>query len=137
MSETAHDAPPRAVARAIGERLREARRSVGLSLAGVERESGGRFKAVVVGSYERGDRAISVARLLDLADLYRLPAVELLPAAERADPLVAARRYVFLAADLLTEVVAEPGRRPFVDGFQPAAPVEPPAGTVPAGGVQL
>jgi hypothetical protein len=34
---------------------------------------------VVVGSYERGDRAVTVARLAELADFYRVPVAELLP----------------------------------------------------------
>ena len=36
-------------------------------------------KAVVVGSYERGDRAVTVSRLAELADFYRVPVAELLP----------------------------------------------------------
>src|SRR5262249_60241187 len=50
-----------------------------LSLHGVERKSGGRWKAVVVGSYERGDRAVSVQRLAELAEFYGVPVGELLP----------------------------------------------------------
>ncbi|MBA3277972.1 MAG: transcriptional regulator, partial [Geodermatophilaceae bacterium] len=44
-------------ARALGARLRGIRNQQGLSLQGVEDKSDGRWKAVVVGSYERGDRA--------------------------------------------------------------------------------
>lgn len=44
-------------AQALGARLRHIRVQQGLSLQGVEAKSGGRWKAVVVGSYERGDRA--------------------------------------------------------------------------------
>jgi transcriptional regulator with XRE-family HTH domain len=51
----------------------------GLSLHGVEEKSEGRWKAVVVGSYERGDRAVTVARLAELADFYGIPVAELLP----------------------------------------------------------
>lgn len=65
--------------RALGERLRLIRQQQGLSLQGVEARSEGRWKAVVIGSYERGDRAITVARLNELADFYRVPAAELLP----------------------------------------------------------
>jgi hypothetical protein len=50
-----------------------------LSLHGVERKSQGRWKAVVIGSYERGDRSISVHRLAELADFYGVPIAELLP----------------------------------------------------------
>jgi transcriptional regulator with XRE-family HTH domain len=66
-------------ARAVGRRLRAVRSQQRLSLYGVERKSGGRWKAVVVGSYERGDRAVSVARLAELAEFYGVPVGELLP----------------------------------------------------------
>src|SRR6059058_5794423 len=66
-------------AKALGAKLRGIRQQQGLSLQGVEEKSGGRWKAVVVGSYERGDRAVTVARLAELADFYRVPVAELLP----------------------------------------------------------
>lgn len=37
------------------------------------------FKASVLGAYERGERAISVPRLLRLADIYEVPSDQLLP----------------------------------------------------------
>lgn len=64
----------------VGARLRDVRLQQGLTLQEVERSSGGRWKAVVVGSYERGDRAITIARLLELAAFYRVPPSEFLPA---------------------------------------------------------
>ena len=60
-------------ARALGARLRAIRTQQGLSLHGVEEKSEGRWKAVVVGSYERGDRAVTVQRLAELADFYGVP----------------------------------------------------------------
>jgi transcriptional regulator with XRE-family HTH domain len=66
-------------ARALGARLRGIRTQQGLSLHGVEEKSEGRWKAVVVGSYERGDRAVTVQRLAELADFYGVPVQELLP----------------------------------------------------------
>jgi hypothetical protein len=69
----------REYAAALGVRLRAVRSQQHLSLHGVERKSGGRWKAVVVGSYERGDRAISVQRLAELAAFYGVPVGELLP----------------------------------------------------------
>jgi transcriptional regulator with XRE-family HTH domain len=66
-------------ARELGARLRAIRQQQGLSLQGVEEKSHGRWKAVVVGSYERGDRAVTVAKLSELADFYRVPISELLP----------------------------------------------------------
>src|SRR6266498_1655451 len=66
-------------ARALGARLRAIRTQQGLSLHGVEKKSKGRWKAVVVGSYERGDRAVDVQKLAELADFYGVPIRELLP----------------------------------------------------------
>src|SRR3954452_25230380 len=66
-------------AKALGARLRAIRMQQHLSLHGVERKSGGKWKAVVVGSYERGDRAVSVQRLADLADFYGVPVSDLRP----------------------------------------------------------
>src|ERR1700712_5357136 len=66
-------------AKALGARLRSIRTQQGLSLHGVEEKSLGRWKAVVVGSYERGDRAVTVQRLSELAEFYGVPVGELLP----------------------------------------------------------
>lgn len=63
----------------VGERLRAIRRQKGLSLHDVEARSELEFKASVLGAYERGERAISVPRLLRLAELYEVPADQLLP----------------------------------------------------------
>jgi transcriptional regulator with XRE-family HTH domain len=63
----------------IGERLRAIRRQQGLSLHDVEARSGEEFKASVLGAYERGERALSVSRLLRLAELYDVPPDQLLP----------------------------------------------------------
>jgi transcriptional regulator with XRE-family HTH domain len=63
----------------VGERLRRIRIDAGLSLHDVERRSSGRWKAAVVGSYERGDRNISASRLLELADFYGISPADLLP----------------------------------------------------------
>ncbi|HEY7439756.1 MAG TPA: transcriptional regulator [Acidimicrobiia bacterium] len=63
----------------MGERLRAIRRQKGLSLHDVEARSDLEFKASVLGAYERGERAISVPRLLRLAEIYEVPADQLLP----------------------------------------------------------
>lgn len=70
---------PSEFAKQLGARLRAIRQQQGLSLQGVEEKSGGRWKAVVVGSYERGDRAVTVNRLAEIAEFYRVPVSELLP----------------------------------------------------------
>src|SRR3954466_1360891 len=63
----------------VGERLRSIRRQKGLSLHDVEARSGHEFKASVLGAYERGERAISVSRLLRLSEIYEVPPDQLLP----------------------------------------------------------
>lgn len=65
--------------RRIGARLRSIRNQQGLSLAEVQERSQGRWKAVVVGAYERGDRTITIARLQELAGFYGVPLADLLP----------------------------------------------------------
>jgi transcriptional regulator with XRE-family HTH domain len=63
----------------VGDRLRAIRRQKGLSLHDVEARSGQEFKASVLGAYERGERALSVSRLVRLAELYGVPPDQLLP----------------------------------------------------------
>jgi transcriptional regulator with XRE-family HTH domain len=88
MSEASDDLEPLAsgeridpgYSREVGSRLRAVRKQQRLSLQAVEQRSAGQFKAVVVGSYERGDRVVSVNRLSELAEFYGVPITELLPA---------------------------------------------------------
>ena len=63
----------------VGDRLRSIRRQKGLSLHDVEARSSMEFKASVLGAYERGERAISVPRLLRLGEIYQVPGDQLLP----------------------------------------------------------
>lgn len=73
-------------AKSLGGRLRGIRQQQGLSLHGVEEKSQGRWKAVVIGSYERGDRAVTVQKLSELAAFYGVPVEELLPGGSQAVP---------------------------------------------------
>ena len=61
------------------ESLRLVRRLKGLSLQDVQRLTHCEFKASVLGAYERGERQITVQRLVRLAEVYDVPAAELLP----------------------------------------------------------
>ncbi|MBW3602130.1 MAG: transcriptional regulator [Actinobacteria bacterium] len=70
----------------LGGRLRAIRQQQGLTLQQVEEMSRGRWKAVVVGSYERGDRAVSVAKLAEISRFYNVPVSELLPKEEDEVP---------------------------------------------------
>jgi transcriptional regulator with XRE-family HTH domain len=62
----------------VSKRLRTIRKSRGWTLHDVESRSDGSIKAVVMGSYERGTRAISLARALELANLFAIPISDLL-----------------------------------------------------------
>ena len=55
------------------------RHLTGLSLLAVEAMSDQEFRASVLSSYERGERAISVTRLQRLAKFYNIPVYLLLP----------------------------------------------------------
>ncbi|MFQ5968618.1 MAG: helix-turn-helix domain-containing protein [Acidimicrobiia bacterium] len=63
----------------VGSRLRSIRKQRGLSLQGVQRLSQGEFKAAVVGSYERGERTLSLPRLQRLAAFLQVPITQFLP----------------------------------------------------------
>lgn len=58
----------------LGQALRKMRTANHLSLKQVEKVSKGRFKASIVGSYERGERSVSTYRLVELASLYGVSA---------------------------------------------------------------
>lgn len=71
----------------VGTRLRRIRMQQGMSLQDVERRSDGRWKAAVIGSYERGDRNISAARLCELAEFYGVSPSEVLPQEDAPRPV--------------------------------------------------
>src|SRR5437763_1188762 len=85
---------PSEYAKTLGARLRAIRTQQGLSLHGVEEKSRGRWKAVVVGSYERGDRSVTVQKLAELAEFYGVPVSELLPGDAAPTPLTPAPKLV-------------------------------------------
>lgn len=70
----------------LGSRLRQVRRQQGRSLQDVETASGGRIKASAMGAYERGERALTLERLRELADFFDVPVGELLPEPARREP---------------------------------------------------
>lgn len=74
----------------VGRRLRSVRLQKGMSLKDVEQRSKGRFKASVLGAYERGERSLSVPRLHELSAFFRVP-VEFLLAEEGRKADVAPR----------------------------------------------
>ncbi len=62
----------------IGDRVRRRRLAAGLTLHDVERRTAGEFKASALGAYERGERVLSVPRLLRLAEVLGVSADEIL-----------------------------------------------------------
>ena len=89
------------------DKLRMIRKSKGWSLQYVERNSNGKWKAVVIGSYERSDRAISLKKAISLMEFYQVPISELFP---QITPEVRGRR-VSLNLTRLTEDKGEIGER--------------------------
>lgn len=73
-------------AKSIAERLRTLRRQRGWSLADVEKVSKGSIKAVVLGSYERCDRTISLNRAIELANVFAIPLNHLLAEPDKSAP---------------------------------------------------
>ena len=66
------------------QKLREIRKSKGWTLQDVEKNSKGKWKAVVIGSYERSDRAISLKKTIELMNFYQVPITALFE--EEIDP---------------------------------------------------
>jgi transcriptional regulator with XRE-family HTH domain len=96
----------RAYAHEVGDRLRAIRAEKGWSLQRVETLSGGRWKTAAVGSYERGDRMVSVEGLAALAGFYGVPVRELLPG-DRSDAHASQTTRVVLDLPALTRVSTE------------------------------
>ncbi|AEH09162.1 helix-turn-helix domain protein [Candidatus Protofrankia datiscae] len=63
----------------LGRRLRAARHRRGMSLVDVQERTNGRWTAGTLGAYERGRRSLRVHRLMELAELYDVTAVVLIP----------------------------------------------------------
>jgi transcriptional regulator with XRE-family HTH domain len=57
----------------ISARLRTIRRKRTLTLKQIEKMSHGRLGAVSMGAYERGTRALSVSKAIEIADFYQIP----------------------------------------------------------------
>ena len=82
------------------DKLRIIRKSKGWSLQDVERNSNGKWKAVVIGSYERSDRAISLKKAISLMEFYQVPISELFP---QITPEVRSRRVSLNLARLIED----------------------------------
>jgi transcriptional regulator with XRE-family HTH domain len=94
-------------ARALGESLRKIRIQKNMSLQDVQGASEGRWKAAVVGAYERGDRNVTVAKLSELAEFYGVPVSEIIPDDGTPTAPIDARRRVILNLEGLDRVPEE------------------------------
>ena len=56
-------------------KLRKLRQLKGFTLDEIEKATAGEFKSVVLGAYERGTRAISLARLERISTFYQVPLI--------------------------------------------------------------
>ena len=72
------------IATAAGRELRRIRQKRGMTLEDVRKRSGNRFKPSALGSHERGQRGLSLARFCELAWLYGIPPDQLLAEALRS-----------------------------------------------------
>jgi transcriptional regulator with XRE-family HTH domain len=64
----------------IRGRIRQLRREKGLTLLECEILSRGRIRAVVLGAYERGDRSMSLKKVIEIAELFDVPLAQLIAA---------------------------------------------------------
>ena len=82
----------------VSARLRAIRISRSLSLSDVEVLSKGALKAVVLGSYERGARTLSVKRAISIAALYDVPLSQLFTEVLPVEVISAVRTVIDLRA---------------------------------------
>jgi transcriptional regulator with XRE-family HTH domain len=69
----------------VASRIRALRKGRGWTLHDVETLTSGSIKAVVMGSYERGSRALSLTRTIEIANLFGIPIANLLGDFSRTD----------------------------------------------------
>jgi len=95
-------------------KLRSLRRARGWSLNDVEVMSNGRLKAVVLGSYERGSRSLSVKRALEIAELYGVPASQLFTDKKISDSPSDSRRMLDLRTISRRAQIVSPAQERFI-----------------------
>ena len=97
----------------VQKNLRVIRKSKGLTLHKVELLSNGMHKAVVVGSYERGSRSISVDRLISLAIFYDVPVSDFFGLPRPAST----PKMAYVPMDYLMQLIAANGQAVVFDGM--------------------
>jgi len=71
----------------VALRIRTLRKARGWTLHDIENRTSGSIRAVVMGSYERGSRALSLARSIEIAELFGIPIANLLGDFSRTDSI--------------------------------------------------
>ena len=80
----------------IRRRIRQLRRERGLTLLAFEKLSGGRIRAVVLGAYERGDRAMSLNKVIEIAEVFGVELAHIIaPSSGRGDYLGLTQRHIY------------------------------------------
>jgi transcriptional regulator with XRE-family HTH domain len=80
----------------IRRRIRQLRRERGLTLLAFEKLSGGRIRAVVLGAYERGDRAMSLNKVIEIAEVFGVELAHIIaPPSGRSDYLGLTQRHIY------------------------------------------
>lgn len=77
-------------------RIRGLRRERGLTLREFEEKSGGRIRAIVMGAYERGDRSMSLGKLIEISKVFGIELSHLIGSAELTPSSAThSSRYIF------------------------------------------
>jgi transcriptional regulator with XRE-family HTH domain len=79
----------------IRGRIRANRLALGWSLADFELHSAGAIRAVAMGSYERGTRALSITKLLIICDIFQIPLIHILAPAQELKAVEASGRHIY------------------------------------------
>jgi transcriptional regulator with XRE-family HTH domain len=81
--------------REIRVRIRATRLALGWSLAEFEIHSEGAITAIAMGSYERGTRSLSIAKLLTICNIFKLPLIHILAPAKELNTGESASRHIY------------------------------------------
>ena len=93
----------------IRGRIRQLRRERGLTLLDCELLSHGRIRAVVLGAYERGDRSMSLKKVIDIAELFDVPLIHLIATDLQAEQTqIAGSRHIYDLRALRALAPSEP-----------------------------
>jgi transcriptional regulator with XRE-family HTH domain len=80
----------------IRRRIRQLRRERGLTLLAFEKLSGGQIRAVVLGAYERGDRSMSLNKVIEIAKVFGVELAHIMgPSTEHSGGTRITERHIY------------------------------------------